>query len=210
MIYILVGDDIKNKNIYIKNLIRECESFFVFSNDFNKNLIINYSSNINLFGATPAVILENIISEKGDIFLNKELDILKESKTLFLFIEDKMLAASQKKYKKYGEIITFENKKINQKFNTFAITDAFANKNKIATWTIYNESILQGIEPEAIAGLLFWKIKNMILTGSKIFNKNELKSQSSQIISIYHKAHKGELDFSTSLERFILITLSSK
>ncbi|MEI7689067.1 MAG: hypothetical protein WCI91_02675 [Candidatus Nomurabacteria bacterium] len=212
MIYILLGEDSKNKNLYIKEITKGGEILSIAGNDLNRELIMSYASNINLFSETPSVLIDNILSKEEIVFSNEDFEFLKESKTIFLFKEDKMLALQQKKYNKYADIKIFENKKSTPvlKFNIFSITDAFSNRDKITTWILYRNGLNSSLEPEAIAGVLFWKIKTMILNGSKIFSKEELKKQSSQIISIYHKAHRGELDFSVSLEQFILSSLSSK
>lgn len=212
MIYILVGNDTKNKNIFLRELISKDEVFFVPSNTSDKSLVLGYSSNINLFGKNPIIILDNILNEGNLIFSDEDFVSLKNSETTFIFKEEKMSALDQKKYKKFGDIKIFESKNIvsNIKFNVFNIADAFAKRDKINTWILYQEAIANNVEPEAIAGVLFWKIKNMILSGSRVFSLDELKTQSSIIISLYHKAHRGELDFVISLEQFILSSLSSK
>lgn len=212
MIYILIGDDLNNKSKYIKELTKDRESFFVQSNILDKNTLLGYSSNYNLFGESQTVVLENFFSEKLFDLSLEELNILKDSETIFAFKEDKMTAIEQKKYKKYAEIEIFENKKkiIDTKFNVFSITDAFASRDKISTWVLYNKAIEEGVEPEAISGVLFWKIKSLLLNGSRVFSKEELKKQSSCIVSLSHKAHRGECDFSIGLEQFILSSLSSK
>ena len=212
MIYILLGEDSINRNLYIKEITKGDDVLSIAGNDLSRELIMSYASNINLFSETPSILIDNILSKEEIVFSNEDFEILKESKTIFLFKEDKMLVPQQKKYKKYGDIKIFENKKPIPilKFNIFSITDAFSNRDKITTWILYRNGLNSSLEPEAIAGVLFWKIKTMILNGSKIFTKKELKQQSSQIISIYHKAHRGELDFSISLEQFILSSLSSK
>jgi DNA polymerase III delta subunit len=212
MIYILSGDDSKIKSSYINKLTKNREVIFAQTNDGGKDLVLNYARGVSLFGDSPVVISENFLKD-GDIdFSDLELKELKESKTIFIFKEDKMLATDQKKYKKYGEVEVFELKKItkNEKFNPFLITDAFANRDKIMAWTSYLKCIEEGAEPEAIAGVLFWKIKTMMLNGSKAFSKDELKRQSSLIVSIYHKAHRGEVDFVVGIEQFLLSSLSSK
>ncbi|MFA7000455.1 MAG: hypothetical protein WC241_05115 [Candidatus Paceibacterota bacterium] len=212
MIYILVGNNIKAKSLHIKELTINRESFLINDSDLDKDLIMNYANNVSLFNESPAVILEEVLNEGVIAFSNEELNSLTESKTLFIFKEDKMSVINQKKYKKYGEIKVFEEKKTASKenFNIFNIADAFASRDKILAWTLFHKGINQGVEPEAIAGILFWKIKMMILSSSRIFNKDELKHQSSNIVSLYHKAHRGECDFSISLEQFILSSLSSK
>ncbi len=212
MIHILLGEDSKNINSYIKEVIKEGDLLRFPSENINKELIMSYSKNINLFNELPSIIIENILSDEEIIFSDEELDSLKDSKTNFFLKEDKLLALSQKKYKKYGHIKIFETKKNNNalKFNIFSITDAFSNRDKATTWILYRNGINSFLDPEAISGVLFWKIKTMILNGSKSFSKEELRHQSSQIISIYHKAHRGELDFSIALEQFILSSLSSR
>ncbi len=212
MIYILVGSDTKNKNLYIKELTRGRESFFVEPNILSKDLVMSYSSNVSLFGENPTLILDDVFSSNILDFNNEEFKTLKDSNIIFILREDKMLAATQNKLKKYGEIKLFEEKKKNttDKFNIFSITDAYAIKDKMNTWVLYHKAIENGVESEAIAGVLFWKIKSMIINGSRVFSANELKKQSSAIIALYHKAHRGELDFSIGLEQFILNFLSNK
>lgn len=212
MIYILFGGDTKNKGLYTKELTKNNEVCFISSNLLNKDMILSYALNINLFGESPIIITENILNDDLVMFSQEDLLLLKESKTTFIFKEDKLTAIDQKKYKKYAEIKNFEEKKsfVPEKFNTFSITDAFAKRDKINAWIMYNHGIENGVQPEALAGILFWKIKTMILNGSQAFNKDELKQQSSNIVSIYHRAHRGEVDLSLSLEQFILSALSSK
>lgn len=212
MIHILVGGDAKNKGNYIKDLTSSRESIFIGDNNVNKSSIMSCCYGVDLFNQSSFVILDNVLSADDIKFSIEDLNSLKESQTVFIFKENKLLVTLQNKYKKYGEIKIFEEKKTTQlpQFNIFSITDAFANKEKILAWTLYNKGIKEGVEGEAIAGILFWKIKTMLLNGSNVFSKNDLKQQSSKIISLYHKAHRGELDLSLGLEQFILASLSSK
>lgn len=212
MIHILVGGDTKNKGNYIKDLTSNRENVFIGDVLISKDSIMSYCYGIDLFNKSSFVVLENVLNEGEINFSTEELVRIKESNTLFIFKEDKLSIAPQNKYKKYGEIKIFEEKKVIQvpKFNVFSITDAFASKDKILAWILYNKAIVEGIEGEAIAGILFWKIKTMLLNGSNVFSQDDLKQQSSKIISLYHKAHRGELDLSLGLEQFILTSLTSK
>ena len=212
MIYILFGDDTKSSNVYIKEFTKDGDTFLFSNNNVDKDLIMSYSNNINLFNNSPSIIIENILNEEVVDFSPQELADLSASSTIFIFKEDKLSAVLQKKYKKYGEVKNFEGKKVisTPKFNIFSLTDSFANRDKMNTWILYNTAISSSIEPEAISGVLFWKIKMMILNGSKVFSLKELKIQSSSIVTLYHKAHRGEVDFTVSLEQFILSSLSSK
>jgi hypothetical protein len=213
MIHILIGGNTLNKSIYIKELTKNSEVFVYGTGNIDKEIIMSHANNISLFNESPAIILEDILKESEIVFSNDDLTSLKESATLFILKEEKLLVSDQKKYIKFcKEIKNFEEKKepITQKFNIFNLTDAFAKRDKMTTWLIYRQGLESGLEPEAISGVLFWKIKTMILNGNRFFDKKELIHQSSQIVSLYHRAHRGEGDFSIGLEQFILNSLSSK
>jgi len=213
MIYILTGNDTKKKNIYIKRLCKDKQPYFLSSTNISKEIINDYALSMSLFGESPVVIAEKIFDkESGVTFNSEELLIMKESETIFIFKEDKLLAIDIKKYSKYAEVEDFSNlapKKI-EKVNIFNIADAFSRKDKINTWILYREAISAGSVPEEISGIIFWKIKTMLLNGTKVFSKDELKIKSSELVSLYHKAHMGECDFTIGLEQFILSSLNNQ
>jgi len=210
MIYILSGNDTKKKNAYLKKLSKNGEPFLISHTDINKEKLFDYARSVSLFGEYPAVVLENSIKEINDLFSLDDLDILRDTQTTFIFIEDKLLAPDIKKYKKYATIEDFNITAVKQspRIDVFGIANAFSSKNKVEAWIIYLKAVSLGISPEEISGVIFWKIKTMLLLGSKNFSPNELKKHSSELVSIYHRAHRGELDFSIGLEQFILSSLS--
>ena len=209
MIYIFVGNDNKSKNIKIKTLVKNHNVISIPSGDLSKSTILNYANSRSLFGESSLVVIDNLINGSDIIFSKEELDNIKNSSTMFVWIEDKLLATDVKKYSKYATIENFD-KKINKipVLDTFAIADYFSTKDKIKTWVAYNEAIEKGITPEAILGILFWKIKMMMTSNSKMFSQNELKDQSGKLVSLYHKAHKGEGDMTVGIEQFILSVLN--
>jgi hypothetical protein len=209
MIYIFLGNDTKRKNSQVKKIVKEKEFLKLPAREISKELIMNQAESQSLFGDSPIFLSENILTE-GDISFSKEdLEILKNSENLFIFLEDKLSSAEQKKYLKYASLESFEEKVVKPvpKVNLFGIADSFAKRDKITTWVLYTEAI-ESTEPEAISGILFWKIKTMLLNGTKNFSLKELKDQSSKIVSIYHLAHRGEIDFRIGLEQFILSSLN--
>lgn len=212
MIYILSGNDTKNKNVYLRKLYKKDSTFFSYRSGVKKEEIIEQSGNVSLFGDYPVVVLESVIKEGNLDFKEEELLKMKDSKTLFVFLEDKLLASDLKKYKKFATIEDFSVvvKKSEEKMNVFSIADSFSRRDKMGAWILYREAVSEGVSPEEVSGIIFWKVKNMILNGTKLFSQNELKTMSSQIVSIYHMAHKGESDFTVSLEQFILNSLSKK
>lgn len=207
MIYILVGNNTEDKNKFISKISTGKESVFLPSIDASKDILLNYADNLSLFGNYPVIILNNIIKE-GNISLNsKEIENLNNSQTTFIFIEDKLLAEDERKYKRFANIEELKEKKeLSQKpkVNVFDIVSLFEKKDKIGSWILFRRAIDSGIEPEAISGAFFWKVKNMILSNSKSFDAKKLQYMSSNLVSMYHKAHMGEGDLAILLERFLL------
>ncbi|MCE9517436.1 hypothetical protein K8Q96_00330 [Candidatus Nomurabacteria bacterium] len=210
MIHILVGLDRNKRNIFLKKLASE-NIISVPLTSVSQEVLRGYASSASLFGDIPSILIEGIISESDIV---SSVDILKElndSQTLFVFIEDKLTVSEEKKYTKYSTITHFDlqtAKKSTPKVNTFAIADAYGKHDKIGTWVLYRDAIEKGTEPEVISGMLFWKIKQMILANPKSQNIHILKRNSGELVSLYHKAHKGERDFVVGLEQFILTSLS--
>ncbi len=208
MIYILAGNDTKNKNNYIKTLPKGLERVVVPPLQTSKSLLQMYAGNVSLFGQAPIVIVENVLNHKEFELSVDELSEIKNSSTIFVLLEDKLLAVDEKKYKKYAEHIEkFETKIIKEPYDAFLLANAYASKDKIKTWTLYLEAIEKGEAPEAISGMLFWKIKTMILSLPKGERLEQLKKNSSELVSLYHSSHNGSMDFEVGLEQFILNTL---
>lgn len=212
MIYIFTGNDTKKKNAFLKKLYKDNQPIFTLDNTITKEILFEKALSLSLFGESPIVIVENLIKDENIVLSISDIKVLKESNTIFVFLEDKLLATESKKFGKYASIEDFSVQTIKQipKIKVFDISSAFERRDKIGTWILYREAVLQGISPEEISGIIFWKIKTMLLTGTKLFSINELKNQSSEIVSIYHKSHRGEYDFNIGLEQFILSSLNKR
>jgi len=210
MIYIVASINIQKKNLYIHKKIDGNDSIFLQSQETTKQNLLEYASSVNLFGVSPTIVIEGFLKEGKDTLLAKDLKIIQESNTIFIFSEDILKIADQKKYEKYATIEIYTEKKVTQtpRINVFAIADAYGRKDKVGTWVLYREAIDKGTEPEAIAGMIFWKIKTLLLSGTIVFNKKLLKKYSGELVELYHESHQGKKDFPIALEQFILSTLS--
>ena len=71
---------------------------------------------------------------------------------------------------------------------------------------LYRKAIDKGEAPEALHGMLFWKVKSIILAGDK--NK-ELLILLDKLITVYHEARRGNGELETGVERFILLCYST-
>lgn len=117
-----------------------------------------------------------------------------------------------------------KNKKSGE-FNMFAITDALGARNQKRLWTLYQQALRHDVVSEELHGILFWQIKSMLLAAmskdaveaglnpfvfskaknyAKNFSLSELKKISSQLVTMYHQAHRGEVNFDVALEKFFL------
>lgn len=91
--------------------------------------------------------------------------------------------------------------------NPFAIADAFAERDAKKLWLWYRLALTEGAEPEALAGMLFWKIKTLLLAKSgngKKYSEEELRERAHSLVRIYHEAHRGAFSLESALERWIL------
>jgi DNA polymerase III delta subunit len=210
MIYIVATTDIQIKNKKIKEYTKNSDTLVFDGSVVTKDVLRDYAQSVDLFGSSPVLIIEGFIKEGKETLGVKELVVLKESPTVFIFCEDVLKAADQKKYAAYADITVSAEKKLASvpKVNVFAVADAYGRKDKITAWILYRDAISHGIEPEAISGMLFWKIKTLILQGTKVFDIEVLKKNSGELVSLYHDAHLGRKDFVVGLEQFILNTLS--
>lgn len=116
-------------------------------------------------------------------------------------------------------------------YNPFVICDAFAEKNKVKTWIIYQRALRQGIPAEEVFFKILWQIKNLLLVkklinaevsdvskesglkpfvagkaikAAKNFTEEELINYSYEMLKIYHKERRGESELPIEFEKFIL------
>ncbi len=127
----------------------------------------------DLFGEQSLVVLDRLIGEsdmsENIIALAKSF---KDSSNTFIIVEDSLPAADLKKISKYAdEVIELESKKNppagGERFNTFALTDAVAARDKKLAWQIYRQAREAGIETREIGGVLFWGLKSLALAASE-------------------------------------------
>ncbi|MES2930430.1 MAG: hypothetical protein V4665_01455 [Patescibacteria group bacterium] len=212
MIHILVGADTKKRSAFLKTLIGSRESLRLEGASLSESVVAQYAEETSLFGESPVIILDGAFSQSGIAFSAKFWEQLKNSLTVFVFLEDNLRATDEKKYVKYASVERFEEKKSTareqKKTDPFALAEAFGQRDKIGAWMLYREAVEKGADPEPISGMLFWKIKTMTLTGTRHFEAMELKRQSRDLVDLYHRAHRGECDFVIGLEEFILSSLS--
>ncbi len=212
MIYLFAGDDAKAKRAalekFLKSLPKGLEIFRIEKKDFNPMQIESLYSGAGLFFSKCIVILDNLF-ERGEVreFLLENFDKMGESTNDFIFLEGKLLKAPLDAFKKArAEINIFEAlKERTEKFNSFALADAFGQRNKLNLWTLFRQARANGVELEAIVGILFWKAKDMLVKKSYgKFSEAELQNFTGNLSYLLPKARKEGREDEAALEEFLL------
>lgn len=212
MLYLFSGDDAKNKILnyekFIKSIPGGTEIFFINKNDFDPIQTESFYSGASLFSALCAVVFQGILEyeEIKDFVLDK-LELMGKSQNTFVFIEGKLNKAILDAFKKArAEINVFElPKEKKEKFDNFLIANAFANKDKLNTWIYFRQAIDLGTSMEELAGILFWKIKDLLLKKNfSKFSETQLKGFSSKLSYLLPEARKEGRDAESAFEQFLL------
>ena len=178
-----------------------------FDNKENKELILKnlkeFASSDNIFIFAEGK-MDKLSITKIEKNAEKVQEFIKKEKTL-----TKKEALAQK-----GEKIDF-----------FEFADTLGKRDKRGLWVLYQDALSEQVPAEEIHGIFFWQVKSMLLTKkcktaeeanmksfpfqkareySRNYKDGELENLSSKLISIYHEAHRGNVDFFVALEKFIL------
>jgi len=212
MIYLFYGDDVKNKYFsyekFIKSIPAGTETFFVGKNDFDITQTENFYSGSGLFFTKCVIVFINIFEKEETLdFILSKLNFISESKNSFVFLEGKLNKPVLDAFKKSrAEINVFElPKERKEKFNSFLLANAFGERNRFNLWIYFRQAINNGVVMEELVGVLFWKIKDMLLKKNfSKFSESELKNFAGKLSYLLPETRKNGLDTEAMLERFLL------
>jgi hypothetical protein len=212
MIYLFCGEDVKKKHEsyegFIKSIPTGTETFFISKNDFNQMEVESFYSGAGLFFKKCLVVFTNIFEKEETLnFILNKLNLIEESGNDFVFLEGKLNKPILDAFKKArAEINVFElSKEKVEKFNNFLLANAFEDRDKLNLWIYLRQAIENGVELEALVGVLFWKVKDMMLKKDfRKFSENELKSFTGKLSYLLPKARKEGKDTESVLEQFLL------
>lgn len=168
--------------------------------------IATLASTPSLLGDTHIFLLEGALSgDKSEDFLDI-IEGLQRSPHTFIFQEEKLLKKPTDFLKKKGiEVEVLPETKKEESFNVFALANTFALRDRKKFWLLYVGALRAGIAPEAIAGMLHWKVRDMLAKNTPgKFTVAELKKISQEIVGLYHDSHRGAGPLELLLERFVL------
>jgi DNA polymerase III delta subunit len=167
--------------------------------------LVGLASTQSMFGGTQTFLLVGAIhSDRKEEFLDMAKAFM-ESPHTFIFEEEKLLKAPTTVLEKAGAKIEVEKKAVVKErgFDPFGLTFALANRDKKKLWLGLTQALQAGEKPEAIAGLLHWKVRNELekASGEK---REALVHLSRKLVYMYHDSHRGAGDLELLLEKFAL------
>jgi len=197
------------------------------SDNFEKGKLVAAVSASDLFGSRLVYVLDSP-SLNNDFLEEVENNLadLGTSPNQFIWLEKSILAPLKKKLEKAGaEIKEFKKPATEARFNTFALADALAKKDKKNLWLLYSDAKKQGIAAEEIIGVLWWQLKSLQLAALtanasaagmkdfpyrkakdalRNFREGEVVGLSGSLLAVYHDGHFGRRDIDLALEEWVL------
>jgi DNA polymerase III delta subunit len=160
----------------------------------------------SLFGGTRVLVFTGALNgPRGEEFLKFAKDFA-QSGHAFIFEEEKLLKRETDIVTKAGgKVEKIETVKKERGFDPHGLTFALGSRDKKKLWLGLTAALGEGEKPEAVAGLLHWKVRDMLSKGAAgKYTREEMKGLSRELISLYHDSHRGLGDLELLLERFAL------
>lgn len=212
MIYFLHGTDIEKGRTKAHELIASllkkkpgASCFKVDSQNWDEARLKEYAGGQGLFENKYIIFIDRVSEDKKikDSFLSKVQEMA-ESSNIFIILEGKLDKVSLKKIEKKAEKtqeFALQDKSVKkEEYNAFALADALARRDRKSLWVLYRKAIDRGEAPEAIHGMLFWKVKTMMLSSPSA----ERHALAERLIDVYHEARRGKHELETGLETLLL------
>src|SRR3569623_165213 len=159
-----------------------------------------------LFGGTSTFVFVGALNgARGDEFLKFAKEFAESAHT-FIFEEEKLLKRETDIVTKAGaKVEKVETGKKERGFDPHGLTFALGSRDNKKLWLGLTAALKEGEKPEAIAGLLHWKARDMLSKNTPgKYSREEMKNLSRELVSLYHDSHRGLGDLELLLERFAL------
>ncbi len=212
MLHLFTGDDTKAKlasyGKFIKAVPKTTETLFINRNNFDRAQIENLYSGSGLFFLKSTIVFHNIFErEEARDFLLEKLDLMAESGNDFIFLEGKLNKPVVDAFRKQkAEINIFELPKAKkEKFDNFLVANAFSTKDKLNLWIYFRQAMDLGVGMEELIGVLFWKIKDMLIRRNfGKFTQVELQNSAAKLSYLLPEARTRGEDAESAFEQFLL------
>lgn len=157
--------------------------------------------------------------------VKSNLKEMSESVNTFIILEGALLTPAKKAYRKFAAASEEFTADKTERFNTFGMAEALAQRDKRRLWVLLQEARLNNLRDEEIIGMLWWQLKALRLAektssateaGMKDFPYNKAKQAlrnfqpgevttlSRSLLELYHAGHSGVRDMDVALECWVL------
>ena len=237
MLYILYGTDMRKAREKLNSLVgtllarkKDAALIRVPLELFDPNQLTEYIGIQGLFVERSIIVFDSLFLDPANKdHIVKHAEELKQSDNVFIILEGnidaKTLATLSKYAEKVQEFAAPPMKGHKPAFNIFLLSDALGERNKKKLWIMYQVGRTHNISDEEMHGILFWGVKNMLLSRgakspnaaglspfvfrkassySKNYTEPELSLLSRKLMELYHEARRGAGPFDLLFEQFIL------
>lgn len=207
-----------------KSKIKETQT--IDDRSFSPGVFIDLVSSVSLFEASQTYIID---TPSSNVEFNEEFQAsladMEDSANVFYLMEGALLAPQKKKLSKHAQTMEEFSADKAERFNTFAMAEALARRDKKTLWMLLQEARLIGLREEEMIGILWWQLKAIRLAmvtstseeagmkeypykkakqAVRNFPENEVIQLSCSLLDLYHKSHKGVRQIDTAFEEWVL------
>lgn len=231
MLHVYYGTDRKQvrdaaAHFLEKNVPPDTTQTILDAANFAPGVVADALGATSLFGGTECFLIDTP-ADNADLAeeVKHNLAAMAESVNVFIVLEGALLAPAKKTYAKHAATIEEFTATKAERFNTFAMADALAQKDRRQLWVLLQEAKQAGQSAEEIIGILWWQLKSLRLAekttsateaGMKDFPYNKAKRAlakfqpgavtllSQSLLELYHDGHAGVRDIDLALEEWVL------
>lgn len=199
--------------------------------NWNSDLLGESVSTVSLFSPKNIIVLDSLLSDdESAAYVSEHFTDFKQTEHVCVLIEEKIskdylkgLTATAEKIEEHELKVSGSAKR--EAPQTFALADALVMKDSKKAFRVFYELKEEGLPAEEIHGVLWWQFKTLFLvkgaktakeadvspyafskckTAEKNWSDKELNQTLEKLVTMYHKAHRGEIDFMSDLEKMCL------
>jgi hypothetical protein len=161
MLVIIVGAEKKSRRSGAASFVPDMASVQIYDDTMLTFSDLEQYAYPSLFESVPPVIWAQFILHTEDIFTKEKIQILSESKTIFILEEFAITTDTKKLFEKHGAEVFVQKKEAKAKeYNPlFSIVEGMIGTDKKNRWLAYTKMLADDIAPEACMGILYWKLR---------------------------------------------------
>jgi DNA polymerase III delta subunit len=209
MIYVFVGQKNKELEKALSKVILDYPEKSLELIDASRDDFDQWYEQIfqeSMFHVQPIFKIQHLEENKNnyEVFLEQGEKIAASSSAVCIVIVPGLLAAEKKRWDKIAKVeVIKEKEKVIPTYNAFQLANVLATGDRKKAWITFHELISHDDEMEKMHGMLWWKVKDMLLKKS-VFSQKQLLGMAKKLVHVYYDARTGGLDMKEGLEKFFL------